>query len=277
MEQKDKGYIKLYRSFFDNKIWQADQTFSEREAWIDLIQSARFEASPITSRIGCYEVTWERGQYPASNRFLMKKWKRSEQWVKSFIGKLKRNGMITTDNTQGVNVITLVNYEKYNGTDEKESETNKGSNNSPNNSLSNSPTQLAHNELQELVTHLVTQQITHLKGLQLTSNSNIKKGEEGNYPKKETSTNVEEKKEPLSFTPSPEYLKFTNWMQANAPYCFKNLKPLTEEELGKLKAKYTGAEIASVIEQIENRKDLRKKYASLYRTVLNWAKNEYNR
>lgn len=277
MEQKDKGYIKLYRSFFDNKIWQADQTFSEREAWIDLIQSARFEASPITSRIGCYEVTWERGQYPASNRFLMKKWKRSEQWVKSFLGKLKRNGMITTDNTQGVNVITLVNYEKYNGTDEKESETKEWGNNSPDNSLSNSPTQLAHNELQELVTHLVTQQITHLRDLQLTSNSNIKKGEERNYPKKETSTNVEEKKEPLSFTPSPEYLKFTSWMQANAPYCFKNLKPLTEEELGKLKAKYTGAEIASVIEQIENRKDLRKKYASLYRTVLNWAKNEYNR
>lgn len=277
MEQKDKGYIKLYRSFFDNKIWQADQTFSEREAWIDLIQSARFEASPITSRIGCYEVTWERGQYPASNRFLMKKWKRSEQWVKSFLGKLKRNGMITTDNTQGVNVITLVNYEKYNGTDEKESETKEGGNNSPNNSLSNSPTQLAHNELQELVTHLVTQQITHLRDLQLTSNSNIKKGEEENYPKKETSTNVEEKKEDLSFTHSPEYLKFTSWMQANAPYCFKNLKPLTEEELGKLKAKYTGAEIASVIEQIENRKDLRKKYASLYRTVLNWAKNEYNR
>lgn len=68
----DKGFIKLSRTFFDNKIWQAARAFSECEAWIDLIQSARFEASPTTSRIGCYEVTWERGQYPASNRFLAK-------------------------------------------------------------------------------------------------------------------------------------------------------------------------------------------------------------
>ena len=86
----DKGFIKLSRKLFDNKIWQAARAFNECEAWIDLIQSARFEASSITSRIGCYEVTWGRGQYPASNRFLAKKWGRSEQWVKSLLGKLKR-------------------------------------------------------------------------------------------------------------------------------------------------------------------------------------------
>ena len=34
-------------------------------------------------------------------------------------------------------------------------------------------------------------------------------------------------------------------------------------------------EIADVIEQIENRKDLRKRYTNLYRTVLNCAKREY--
>ena len=32
----DKGFIKLPRSFFDNKIWQAARAFSECEAWIDL-------------------------------------------------------------------------------------------------------------------------------------------------------------------------------------------------------------------------------------------------
>lgn len=110
----DKGFIKLSRKLFDNKIWQAARAFNECEAWIDLIQSARFEASSTTSRIGCYEVTWGRGQYPASNRFLAKKWGRSEQWVKSLLGKLKREKMITTDNSQGVNVITLINFDKYN-------------------------------------------------------------------------------------------------------------------------------------------------------------------
>lgn len=172
----EKGFIKLSRSFFDNKIWQAARAFSECEAWLDLIQSARFEASPTTSRIGCYEVTWGRGQYPASNRFLAKKWGRSEQWVKSFLGKLKREKMISTDNAQGVNVVTLLNYEKYNG---ENTECNP-----PDNPLINPPKEIDYNELQGLVTHLVTQLSTHCIGnvpnLQPTSNPNNKKEEEYN-------------------------------------------------------------------------------------------------
>lgn len=167
-----KGFIKLSRSFFDNKIWQAARAFSECEAWLDLIQSARFEASPTTSRIGCYEVTWGRGQYPASNRFLAKKWGRSEQWVKSFLGKLKRENMIVTDNNQGVNVITLINYSKYNG--------DTIENNPADNSLNNPLKEVNYNELQRLVTHLVTQQITQLRNEQPTSNPNNKKEEEYN-------------------------------------------------------------------------------------------------
>lgn len=177
-----EGYIKLSRKFFDNKIWQAARAFSECEAWIDLIQSARFEASPITSRIGCYEVTWGRGQYPASNRFLSKKWGRSEQWVKSFLGKLKRENMISTENSQGVNVITLINFDKYNG-----EPIDNPLSNPPNNPLNN----MDINELQGLVTHLVTQQLTHLQKLQPTSNPNNKKEEENT---KETTPNGVAKK-----------------------------------------------------------------------------------
>lgn len=177
-----EGYIKLSRKFFDNKIWQAARAFSECEAWIDLIQSARFEASPITSRIGCYEVTWGRGQYPASNRFLSKKWGRSEQWVKSFLGKLKRENMISTENSQGVNVITLINFDKYNG-----EPIDNPLSTPPNNPLNN----MDINELQGLVTHLVTQQLTHLQKLQPTSNPNNKKEEENT---KETTPNGVAKK-----------------------------------------------------------------------------------
>lgn len=160
----DKGFIKLSRKLFDNKIWQAARAFNECEAWIDLIQSARFEASSTTSRIGCYEVTWGRGQYPASNRFLAKKWGRSEQWVKSLLGKLKREKMITTDNSQGVNVITLINFEKYNG---------EVVDNPP----SNPPNKLNDRELQGLITHLVTHLHKNDGILQPTSNPNNKKEE----------------------------------------------------------------------------------------------------
>lgn len=119
----DEGYITLSRRFFASKIWQAARAFNESEAWLDLIQSARFEPSAITSRIGCYEVTWNRGQYPASVKFLAKKWGRSERWVRSLLERLRRNKMITTDNSQGVTVITLINFDKYNAAPRKSEDT----------------------------------------------------------------------------------------------------------------------------------------------------------
>ena len=119
----DDGYITLSRRFFASKIWQAARAFNESEAWLDLIQSARFEPSAITSRIGCYEVTWNRGQYPASVKFLAKKWGRSERWVRSLLERLRRDKMITTDNSQGVTVITLVNFDKYNAAPGKPKDT----------------------------------------------------------------------------------------------------------------------------------------------------------
>ena len=86
-------------------------------------------------------------------------------------------------------------------------------------------------------------------------------------------TENEEKETPLSN--DPKYIKFMEWIKRKAPYCFKNMDMPTEEEFLKLKEKYTGTEISETISQIENRKDLRKRYKSLYRTILNWAKKEY--
>lgn len=74
-----------------------------------------------------------------------------------------------------------------------------------------------------------------------------------------------------------DYQKFQDWLGKHAPYC-SNVKnfpsQITETEFIRLKAKYTAKEIAETIEQIENRKDLRKRYTNLYRTVLNWLKRE---
>lgn len=148
----DKGYIKLNRSFFDNRIWQAARAFSECEAWLDLIQSARFEATPTTSRIGCYEVTWGRGQYPASIRFLSKKWGRPEKWVREFLSRLRKEQMITMENTQGLSVITLLNYEKYNG--DTPDDAPKGT---PNGTPKGTPNGLDNSDLQALTAHLTAQ------------------------------------------------------------------------------------------------------------------------
>ena len=114
--ENDKGFIKLSRRFFSNAMWIEARTFSGCEAWLDLIQSARFDATPRKVSIGGREVVVCRGQYAASIRFLSKRWQWSEKKVRSFLNHLKREGMITTECTQGMNLITLVKYDQYNDT-----------------------------------------------------------------------------------------------------------------------------------------------------------------
>jgi len=77
---------------------------------------------------------------------------------------------------------------------------------------------------------------------------------------------------------SPEFEKFNVWIKKNAPFCANPKhfeKQISEDEFFKLKKKYNGEQISFIISQIENRKDLRKRYTNLYRTVLNWAKQSY--
>lgn len=103
--------------------------------------------------------------------------------------------------------------------------------------------------------------------------------EEEKEDKKESPNGDE--KEAVASSPAssnPDYLKFNDWLKRKAPFCSnpKNFSSqITEADFLKLKEKYTGKQIADIIEQIENRKDLRKRYTNLYRTVLNWAKKEY--
>lgn len=114
----------------------------------------------------------------------------------------------------------------------------------------------------------------HFTKIQNGSNENVECITYNNTDNKEISTNVDTKKDETSSC-SPELEKFNLWMTKNAPYCATHMKQLTEDELKKLKKEYEPKQISYIIEQIENRKDLRKRYTNLYRTVLNWAKKEY--
>ena len=185
----DKGFIKLSRTFFDNEIWQAARAYNESEAWLDLIQSARFEASETCSRFGSCDVVYTRGQYPASIRFLARKWNRSEYWVRSFLSRLIKSKMITTDDTQGITVITLVNYDKYNSCQDDS--------HTPFHTAFHTPNEVDMIALQEIVTQLSAQQLAQL-GLSHTSRTNTKKGKNNTSINKETSSDEEAKKKEVS-------------------------------------------------------------------------------
>ena len=112
-----------------------------------------------------------------------------------------------------------------------------------------------------------------------TEPNNVNVNGSSNEDKKE-SPNGDEKENVLSQSASanPDFIRFNVWLKENAPYCAdtRNFgKQMTESEFIRLKTKYTGKQIADTISQIENRKDLRKRYSDLYRTTLNWLKRDY--
>lgn len=109
-----EGYIPISRRLFEHPFWCEERIYSRFEAWIDLLQEARFEDTEelINNRL----VTVIRGQIPISLRFLGNRWGWSTKKVNSFLDMLLSAKMITkeTPKETGQTVITICNYDKYN-------------------------------------------------------------------------------------------------------------------------------------------------------------------
>lgn len=176
----EEGFLRLSRRFFSNEMWNEARTFSSCEAWLDLIQSARFEATPRKESIGGREISYSRGQYPASIRFLSQRWKWSEKKVRSFLVRLKKEGMITVECSQGMNLVTLCKYEEYNP-----SGTTKGT-------IEGTDIYNKINELQSEWAQLRAQLRAQPNNIGHTEGTNTKKGKKDI---KETTTNVVAKKD----------------------------------------------------------------------------------
>jgi len=108
------GYIPIFRKFFDHYLWEEDREYSKAEAWIDCIQMARYKKSEKKKLVAGNLITWGYGQFPASVRFLKKRWSwGSNTKVKNFLEMLESDDMIKVKKEQGQNIVTLCNYSKY--------------------------------------------------------------------------------------------------------------------------------------------------------------------
>jgi len=187
-----EGYIKLSRKFFSNDMWNEARTFSSCEAWLDLIQSARFEATPRMESIGGREVSYTRGQYPASIRFLSKRWHWTERKVRTFLAFLRRENMITLSKEQGMNIITLVKYNEYNGTPSDTSD-DTANDTGCDTTIAQEISKLRL-QVTQLTTQLLTQPVTHQQNETEERHTGDTKQIKGKNNIKENSTNVESKK-----------------------------------------------------------------------------------
>lgn len=120
------------------------------------------------------------------------------------------------------------------------------------------------------------------KRIRLAERSRLNGQKGGRKPKPKPK---EEPKKPIGFARFLEMPQYKNrcerlqsldkWKEVHTPYIYANIRPLTQKEFDCLVKKYTSAQICDTLKQIENRKDLRKRYTDPYRTLLNWLKTNY--
>lgn len=112
----EKGWIKLHRQLQQCPIWYGER-FSKGQAWVDLLLLSNH--SDKKTLFNGEIIFVGRGQYLTSMVKLAEKWGWNRKTVSSYLKMLEKDKMITkvSDNTK--TLITIENYEVYQGTDEE--------------------------------------------------------------------------------------------------------------------------------------------------------------
>jgi hypothetical protein len=109
---KKKGWVSIHRSIYDNWIWNDDEEFDKRSAWIDLLLMVNHEDKKVLID-GNLELV-KRGQRITSIRKLCSRWKWSRTKVNNFLKLLEKDKMISLEiEPHKKTVITIVNYSLY--------------------------------------------------------------------------------------------------------------------------------------------------------------------
>ena len=112
---KKEPFLALARKIFDGPLWKERRPLSRWEALVWILKEARYSTTEQKLCINGRMVTWGRGQLCASVRFLQEAWQwKSKTKVTNFLKMLEDEGTIKTDKGQGINIITLCNYDYYN-------------------------------------------------------------------------------------------------------------------------------------------------------------------
>jgi hypothetical protein len=107
-----RGFIAVSRGIFDHPIF-ADEPFTEREAWLWLVEQAVWRDT--RARVGRSMVELKRGQCAFAARFMAQKWRWSEARVRRFFKRLTGDAMMVVQPTRNATLITICNYDKYQG------------------------------------------------------------------------------------------------------------------------------------------------------------------
>ena len=109
-----EGFIKLYRSSVKDPLYMKD-VFTKWHAWCDLILMAYH--TPAEFFIRNVKVKAKRGCVYISLKDLEQRWRWSRGKVERFLKYLEEDERITVKSSNVINCISILNYEKYQGTE----------------------------------------------------------------------------------------------------------------------------------------------------------------
>ena len=114
MKHSNGDWFKYYRSSTESEFYFV-QSFTKWQAWVDLLTLAAF--APRTVFIRGIEFHLQAGDLIESQKALAKRWKWSDNTARKFLNLLSTRGQISIKVRYRISVISIVNWQEYQGTD----------------------------------------------------------------------------------------------------------------------------------------------------------------
>ena len=171
-----KGYIKIPRRIYEERLWNIKRVYSELDAFCDIYASAytREYKYPDGTKI-------KRNQFPCSLRSLADKWIWNQMKVKRFLQALERKGYIAILSDKSKTVITILDF----GTDD--TSVTQGVTPPVTPLLHQNPSKQGTSEVVSVtqpVTPPVTQGVTYIKNKEYNNNISSSKKEDATEARK---------------------------------------------------------------------------------------------
>ncbi|WP_315769005.1 hypothetical protein [Bradyrhizobium sp. SZCCHNR2012] len=111
----ERGYIAVARGLLKHPVVGAAKPYSDLEAWLWLLFEARWKPHRVAVKNGQTRevVALDRGQLTYSRSYMAEAWGWSEKRVRTYLGRLEKDGQIDRQTGRLQTIITLCNYDLY--------------------------------------------------------------------------------------------------------------------------------------------------------------------
>ena len=126
------GWIKLHRKIIESELYPKSREFTKYEAWLDLLMVANH--SEKTTIVGNEVLSCKRGQSIRSVESYQKRWNWTRAQVRCFFDLLEKLKMISREATSKTTILSICNYDTYQGEQPTDNQQENGTDNSHQNS-----------------------------------------------------------------------------------------------------------------------------------------------